>query len=579
MYETFFRNLSLDRMMEDTRYLTEETPMRLAGSEMERKAAAYIEKQFRDAGIPVELIEIDGYVSFPHSARVEVLSPVQRTIEARAFAQAFPTPPEGVEAELVFVGSGGLADYEGVDVEGRITLAALSYSPPRPEKVRLATVNGSIGQIMMNWGLPEHEVIPMGTCKAIWGNPSTSNVDRMPTIPAIGISKKDGNWLAELAAKGPVRVRMHCETENRWSKMVLPIARVEGSVEPEKFVLVNGHFDAWAGGATDNATGNAAMIEMARVFHQNRDKLRRSIVFAFWPGHESGIMEGSSWYADAYWDDLNRNCVGAMNLDSLGMLQASEYSAYCSRELLPFHQEVTEQVLGLQNHTPHLLARTGDQSFFGMGIPSMLVTHEHPDELKKAWAGAILGWWYHSEHDTMDKVDPDILLDGTKMATAYAARLVGDDVLPYDFLPEVERIDARAAELSAYDVDIDLSRIVSEIGTLKQNAVRLRERGAALEGANDPEQTARHNRVLQRVSRILTPITSTVDGKWTQDTYGLSALTTPLPGLFEIPKMAANGKDSTAFKLQWTETVRQRNRIADGLIETNEMLADYLGSF
>jgi hypothetical protein len=75
---------------------------------------------------------------------------------------------------------------------------------------------------------------------------------------------------------------------------------------------------------------------------------------------------------------------------------------------------------------------------------------------------------------------------------------------------------------------------------------------------------------------MLTSVTGSVGGRWTQDTYALSALDTPLPGLFDIPKMAAQGTESAYYKLQWTDTVRQRNRIADGLTETNEMLAGYL---
>lgn len=577
LYEKLAADLSIDRVMEHTRFLTEECPMRLAGSEMERKAASYIKAQFDEAGIAMDILELDGFVSFPISARVEVISPVQRSLKARAFAQARPTPAEGIEAELLHVGSGGLADYEGVNAAGKITLSELSYSPARPEKVRLATLNGSVGQIMMNWGLPEHNTIPMGTCKAVWGNPSNATVDDMPQIPAIGISRADGDWLVSLAKEGPVRVRMFCEVDNRWGKILLPTAQIDGTEEPEKFVLMAGHFDAWAGGAGDNASGNAQMIEIARVLKKYQFQLRRSVRFCFWPAHESGIMEGSTWYVDRYWDDLTRNCVCALNVDSAGMIDATEFQTDCSPELISFHTDLVEKVLGLKDHKTRPLAHNGDQSFFGIGLPSLFAAHEHPEEMKKLWNGASLGWWYHSEYDQMDKMDPVILHEHLRMSAAYATSLATAPALPFNFGPVVERIATRAKELSGYDVGIDLSAVNEGIALLGAQANALWSIGQSL-ADKDPATIAKYNDVVRRFSRMMTSVTGTVAGRWEQDSYALSALTTPLPGLFEIPKMAAAGPDSEYFKLQWTDTVRQRNRIVDGLNDTNQMLATYLAS-
>jgi hypothetical protein len=57
--------------------------------------------------------------------------PQSRIIEADTFAQSAPTPPEGIEGELVHVGAGGIADCDGVDARGKITLSELPYAPSR----------------------------------------------------------------------------------------------------------------------------------------------------------------------------------------------------------------------------------------------------------------------------------------------------------------------------------------------------------------------------------------------------------------------------------------------------------------
>ncbi len=74
--------------------------------------------------------------------------------------------------------------------------------------------------------------------------------------------------------------------------------------------------DSWFGPqATDNASGNACMLELARVFAQHRAELRRGLVIAFWMGHETGTMISSSRFADIHWDWLRRSCVAYLQID------------------------------------------------------------------------------------------------------------------------------------------------------------------------------------------------------------------------------------------------------------------------
>ena len=50
----------------------------------------------------------------------------------------------------------------------------------------------------------------------------------------------------------------------------------------------------------------------------NRDKLKRSVRIAWWPGHSTGRYAGSTWFADAFAIDLDENCVAQVNCDSPG---------------------------------------------------------------------------------------------------------------------------------------------------------------------------------------------------------------------------------------------------------------------
>ena len=68
-------------------------------------------------------------------------------------------------------------------------------------------------------------------------------------------------------------------------------------------------------GAVDNATGTAAIIELARAFAAMEPAPERSILFLALTGEESGLL-GSAWYAEHPLFPLNQT-VAALNFDSL----------------------------------------------------------------------------------------------------------------------------------------------------------------------------------------------------------------------------------------------------------------------
>lgn len=83
---------------------------------------------------------------------------------------------------------------------------------------------------------------------------------------------------------------------------------------------MSSHYDSWDYGVTDNATGNAAVLELARVLSQKQ--LRRGVKIAWWPAHSNGRYAGSTWYCDEQFEDLDARCVALVNMDSPGCMGA-----------------------------------------------------------------------------------------------------------------------------------------------------------------------------------------------------------------------------------------------------------------
>ncbi|XP_067928458.1 putative N-acetylated-alpha-linked acidic dipeptidase isoform X2 [Watersipora subatra] len=73
---------------------------------------------------------------------------------------------------------------------------------------------------------------------------------------------------------------------------------IEGSEEPDRYVIMGNHRDAWMNGAVDATSGTAVMMETSRVFSKLMKtgwRPRRTIIFASWDGEEYGIIGSIEW--------------------------------------------------------------------------------------------------------------------------------------------------------------------------------------------------------------------------------------------------------------------------------------------
>lgn len=70
-------------------------------------------------------------------------------------------------------------------------------------------------------------------------------------------------------------------------------AVIRGSEEPDRFVLLGNHRDAWTYGAVDPNSGTAALLDIARryaVLMRLGWKPRRTIILCSWDAEEFGMV-------------------------------------------------------------------------------------------------------------------------------------------------------------------------------------------------------------------------------------------------------------------------------------------------
>jgi hypothetical protein len=522
-------------------------------------------------GVPVTVHEPEIYLSVPYDARVKAGG---RTIRAKPPAYAIDCR-KGVTAPIVHVPAtysrsiGSLfhksqdADLSSAErIRGKIVI---SEGFAFPQKMREFEEKGAIGVIAMNPGVDIH----WGICTSIWGTPDLDDLPRKPRIPIVAVNNAEGKALIEMASRGE-SVTIETEMREGWFKQKVPVVEIRGSVEPDKFVLLHGHYDSWDVGVGDNATGDATMLELARVLWKHRGKLRRTVRIAWWPGHSTGRYAGSTWFADHFAIDLDENCVAQVNCDSPGCRWATLFKDVSwMPETEAYVQGVIKEVCGLDSHgeRPH---RAGDYSFNNIGISSFfMLSSTMPDELRAekgyyavGGCGGNIAW--HTENDVMEIADRDILLRDMKVYLGSILGVANAEILPFDWRATTKEFAGTVDTYAKAAGDaFDLAPAKAAVASLETALESFYGKVAA--GKAD---VARANAVIQGLARILVPINFTVAPRFRHDPA------TPVPAL---PTLAAANEiaamDETTRGFAKVQLTRGQNRFVAALRAAERLVA------
>jgi hypothetical protein len=289
------------------------------------------------------------------------------------------------------------------------------------------------------------------------------------------------------------------------------------------------------------------MLEIARLFAANRAALRRALRICFWSGHSHGRYSGSAWYADAFWHDLDARCLAHVNADSTGARGASVLTnSGAAAELRAVAAEAIRAHSG-QTHAGRRLARQGDESFWGVGIPAMFGSLSHQPVPADGSPHFHLGYWWHTPEDTLDKIDPENLARDTGIFAHVLWRLLADRLVPLDYAEHARDL---VAELRAMPEGLDLAPLVAAAERLGETAGRLADA--------DPD---RANAALMAVSRALVPMDSTRGDRFVHDP-ALGQPGWPVLAPVRALRGAEPGSDAWRFRLVGARQAANRLRHA-----------------
>ncbi|MEW5916653.1 MAG: M28 family peptidase, partial [Gemmatimonadota bacterium] len=532
-----------------------------------RTAAEEIVSRLKKLGVPVEVHDPELFLSLPGEGSVRANGVAYRA-KPMAMSVAYP---EGITAQLVYAParyargadelfSRNLIGDAAMDMRGKIVV---SEGFGMPGKVSHFEASGAIAMIAVNPGKNAH----WGICTTVWGTPDLRDLPRKPKLAVVAVNNRDGLELIELAKRG-AEVTLTTNVTDGWFRSPIPVVTIPGTEEPDAFVLLHGHYDSWDFGIGDNAVGDATLLEVARVLWKHRDKLKRSVRIAWWPGHSTGRYAGSTWFADRFAIELYENCIAQINCDSPGCRWATVYKDISwMDEAEAFAQNIIKDVTGqdARGERPH---QAGDYSFNNIGITSFfMLLSTMPDELRDklgyygvGGCGGNIAW--HTEEDLLDIADREILLKDMRIYAAATMAAANATVAPFDFLRTVAGF---RVTVDCYDEGaakrFDFAPARQAISELEHALGRFAVYTRSLDGkAVSALEVRRANRAQRRLARLLVPVNFTRGPEFFHD----PAESTPaLPDLFPAMALGTVSGDEIGFTL--THLTRGQNRLVAAL--------------
>jgi hypothetical protein len=440
-------------IQEHINYLaSDELEGRFTGTEGADKAAAYIQQDFESNGLsPFFYKNFSQSYPFVSGLEATTNNKMKLIIAGKEYELKFNedfipvsfSDNQTYSGEVVFIGYSIVApelnydDFTGIDVKGKVVLA-MRYNPevndPKSKfdkfaelrlKAKVAKEKGAIGIIFVNEYVPKDDEDNLLKLK----------YDSAPAIKELGsihIKRTFADKMFEAENLNFRQFQENIDTTNKPASFLFKNTKVEFKTEvkqiegkginiagflpgndpklKDEYIIVGAHYDHLGygetgslyrgtdrqihNGADDNASGTTGVLELAEKLAAEKDKIKRSIIFATFSGEELGML-GSSYFVqnlsipyksvDAM---INLDMIGRMNDENSLMIYGTSTSHVWKDMLNNLNKEYNfkltfnDEGFGPSDHS----------SFYGKEIPVLFFfTGTHSD--------------YHRPSDDADKIN------------------------------------------------------------------------------------------------------------------------------------------------------------------------------
>ncbi|CBI39092.3 unnamed protein product, partial [Vitis vinifera] len=261
----------------------------LAGTHPALQTARFVHSHFADLGLRTHTVDYRALLSYPLHAS---LSAHSSDGSSRELPRTTGESMSGVERGTVMKGLGdpltpgwgGVEGGEALDLEDSQILNRFPKIPSMPISPEVAY---SILRSLEGPQMPHH-----------WRDDALG-----PQPGRVG--------------PGPTLLNFTYQAEKKIATIHNVFAIIRGSEEPDRYVLLGNHRDAWTYGAVDPNSGTAVLLDIARryaLMMRQGWQPRRTIVLCSWDAEEFGMIGSTEWVEQNLLN-LGSKVVAYLNVD------------------------------------------------------------------------------------------------------------------------------------------------------------------------------------------------------------------------------------------------------------------------
>ena len=388
------------------------------------RAARYVAGEFRRLGLAAagdsggyeQRWDLSRWLPDTAASRIEVAGPGWKVtprlgVDVRYIGGTVDGRPISGEAVLL---EQPLAGERGGDpsLRGRIVLLPVDYFRPlAPDLQRLVDRLAAVAEAVIILGNRDSTTFAQRLAAAEEPRLTPDFRRREAGAPVLELHRR------ALGGRSPaqgvhVAIRLEPRLLGRWTAPnVVGVIEGRDSALKREFVAISAHVDALGirpgsadsilNGADDNASGLAALLEIARAFRAPAARPRRSILFLVPSGEEPGLWGSEHWVRhptvplDRIVAELNMDLIGRNWPDSV-IVSGPELSTLgrTLRETAAAHPELRMAPIADRWPEERIFYRSDHYHFARAGVPVLFFTSgTHPD--------------YHQPSDASDRVDAE----------------------------------------------------------------------------------------------------------------------------------------------------------------------------
>ena len=386
---------------------------RATGSEANRKAVAWAESRFRDAGVTVRreaFTVAHGWLE--RSARAEVRGEgVRFAPPIAAMPYSIGTGPDGVSGSILDGGRGTEDDFTRLG--GSATSAFILVAQDE-----LTDVDALFREYNESAAI-ERRAAAAGVAGVIYMSSRASGVLYRHNV-AVGpansrpmvVMERDAarRALRLLNAGVPLTITLHLDVDAaRGAQSENVIGEIRGRERADEIVIFGSHLDAWdlGAGTLDNGVNVALLLDVARQIVRLGLHPSRTIRFAMWNGEELGML-GSLGYVRTHASELDHHVVAEST--DIGCGRITGFFTGGRPDVAPLVNRLLEHVSGLGPFVQLDVPVVGTDNFDFMleGVPN-LIANQKP---------ALYGPSYHASNDQFGQCDiVDVKLNAAVVAS------------------------------------------------------------------------------------------------------------------------------------------------------------------